>query len=140
MAASQDRHAEADRVRIDKWLWAARFFKTRRLATEAVSGGRVHVNGMRVKPGRIVTLADELAISRDGLVTTIIIRGISERRGPATVARQLYEETEHSRQQQDYFLAQRKLSRTQAPHPAKRPDKKQRRTIRRFQRKDFAGE
>jgi len=140
MAATQDRHAEADGVRIDKWLWAARFYKTRRLAADAVSGGKVHVNGMRVKPGRIIALADELGISRDGLVTTVIVRGISARRGPATAARQLYEETEHSRQQREHYVEQRKLSRQQAPHPATRPDKKQRRTIRRFQRKDYAGD
>jgi len=140
MIAAQDGVADADRARIDKWLWAARFFKTRRLASEAVSGGRVHVNGARVKSGKIVALDDELAISRDGLVTTVIVRGLSVRRGPATVARQLYEETGHSRLERERYVEQRKLSRQQAPHPVTRPDKKQRRSIHRFQRKGYTSD
>ena len=140
MATGQDRDTEADRVRIDKWLWAARFFKTRRLAAEAVIGGKVHVNGMRVKPGRAVMLADELLISRDGLLTTIIVRGLSARRGPAPVAQQLYEETEQSRQERERYAEQRKLYRQQAPHPPSRPDKKQRRHIHRFQRKSYGSD
>ena len=137
MMAGPQRDTEADKVRIDKWLWAARFFKTRSLAAGAVSGGKVHINGARVKPGKIVALDDQLSISEDGLVTIVIVRAISARRGSATLARQLYEETEQSCRDRLQYAEQRRLIRQLAPHPASRPDKKQRRSIHRFQRKGF---
>ncbi|MBM3633903.1 MAG: RNA-binding S4 domain-containing protein [Actinobacteria bacterium] len=85
------------RVRLDKWLWAARFFRTRALATEAVHGGRVHVNGQRVKPARDVREGDEVQVMRPGSpATVVIVRCISGRRGPASEARALYEETPES--------------------------------------------
>ena len=83
-------------VRLDKWLWAARFFKTRSIAREAVSGGKVHLNGHRAKPGRTLSLGDELRIQRGEEEYTINVVELSPRRGPATVARGLYEETEES--------------------------------------------
>ena len=83
-------------IRVDKWLWAARFFKTRSLATEAVLGGHVQVNGERAKPSREVRAGDSLRI-RNGLVEwTVTVRGLSAKRGPAAVARELYEETPDS--------------------------------------------
>ncbi len=85
-----------DSVRIDKWLWAARFFKTRSLASQAVSGGHVDVNGSRVKPARAVQAGDLLAIRRDQIQWTVQVLAVSDRRGPATVARTLYAETEAS--------------------------------------------
>ena len=119
-------------VRLDKWLWAARFYKTRRLATDAVSGGKVHVNGGRPKPGRPLKTGDELTIKRNGIGMTVIVRGLSERRGAAPVAQQLYQETEDSRRQRAESIELRRLVRQPAPRPAGRPDKKARRDIARF--------
>ena len=84
------------RVRLDKWLWAARFFKTRSLATEAVSGGKVHVNDARVKPARAVQIGDTLDIRRGPYTATVVVKALSERRGPASQAVTLYEETQDS--------------------------------------------
>ena len=86
-----------DRVRIDKWLWAARFFKTRALAHDAVAGGHVRVNGDRVKPARDVRANDVLEVRSGELVRTVAVLGLAERRGPARVAATLYEETAESR-------------------------------------------
>ena len=80
-------------VRADKWLWAARFFKTRGLAVEAISGGRVHVNGQRIKPAKDIAVGDELEISIGQSRYVVVVRGTADRRGPATEARKLYEET-----------------------------------------------
>src|SRR4051812_41732964 len=85
-----------EQVRVDKWLWAARFFKTRSAATEAVLGGRVHVNGARVKPSKDVRLADTIDVTIGTLRRTVDITGISDRRGPAAVAATLYAETPDS--------------------------------------------
>jgi ribosome-associated heat shock protein Hsp15 len=119
-------------VRLDKWLWAARFYKTRRLATEAATGGKIHVNGVRAKPGRSLKTGDELTIKRHAMQMVVIVTALSERRGPADVARQLYQETEHSRRRRSEAAAQQRLIRQQAPHPPGRPDKKARRDIARF--------
>lgn len=121
-----------EKTRLDKWLWAARFYKTRGLASAAVSGGRVHVNGARVKPGRPVLLDDELSITRSNEVITVIIRAVSGRRGPASMAQKLYEETEQSRLDRQKNAEQRKLIRQPAPNPGTRPGKKARRDMARF--------
>jgi ribosome-associated heat shock protein Hsp15 len=83
-------------MRVDKWLWAARLFKTRSLAAEAVNGGRVHVNGLAVKPSREIKPHDELEVTIGTVRRTVIVRGLAERRGPAAEAVKLYEETEQS--------------------------------------------
>ncbi|MGH7564054.1 MAG: RNA-binding S4 domain-containing protein [Gemmatimonadota bacterium] len=83
-------------VRVDRWLWAARWFKTRRLATDAVTGGKVHLNGRRVKPANDVRAGDEVRIRKGPYTFTIVVQAVSERRGPAKEARSLYEETEES--------------------------------------------
>jgi ribosomal 50S subunit-recycling heat shock protein len=88
---------ELNAVRIDKWLWAARFFKTRGAATEAVLGGRVHVNGERVKPSKEVRAGDVVEMTKRGVRWTVSIQDVADRRGPAAVAAQLYEETPESR-------------------------------------------
>src|SRR5215472_10282079 len=85
-----DESPTAGRVRIDKWLWAARFYKTRTLATEAVEGGKVHVNGDRVKAARPLRLGDRLEIRREQDLTEVRVLALDDRRGPATVAQTLY--------------------------------------------------
>ena len=123
---------ECDKVRLDKWLWAARFFKTRALATEAINGGHIHLNGHRPKPSRTVVPGDELAIRRGQDEYRITVRELSEKRGPASVAQQLYDESEQSRAERERLAEQRRLQAAAEPRPAKRPDKKGRRQIIRF--------
>ena len=80
-----------DRLRIDKWLWAARFYKTRSLATDEIDKGRVAINGVDAKPAREVKVGDQVAMRREGVTRTVVVRGLSDVRGPAPVAQQLYE-------------------------------------------------
>lgn len=121
-----------DRVRIDKWLWAARFFKTRSIAAQAVEGGRVQVNGARVKPSRDLKPGDELVIHIGELEWVIEVRVLSARRGSATVAQTLYEEREPSRQRRFEAVAARKLALAPTRHDKGRPTKRDRRQLRRF--------
>ena len=120
------------RVRLDKWLWAARFFKTRTLAAAAVAGGKVHVNGARVKPAHEVRIGDRLEITRDAERYEIVVRALSAKRGAARDAQILYEETAASREIRARHAELRKLAVLASPAPAKRPDKKSRRLIHRF--------
>jgi ribosome-associated heat shock protein Hsp15 len=122
-------------VRLDKWLWAARFFKTRSVAREAVSGGKVHLNGNRAKPGRTINIGDELRIQRGEEEFVITIVEPSSRRGPATVARTLYEESDENRIRREKLVEERKLERQQHATRERRPDKRQRRNIVRFKNK-----
>lgn len=123
-------------VRIDKWLWAARFFKTRSLAAQAVNGGHVAVNGNKVKPARLVQTGDMLAIRQGFVEYTVRVLVVSERRGPAVVARTLYEETEASQAKREQVLAERKALNLQGNQPDRRPDKHERRKIRQFLKKE----
>jgi ribosome-associated heat shock protein Hsp15 len=126
-----------DKVRIDKWLWAARFFKTRSMAAQAVSGGKVHVNGARIKPARPVQPGEELRIRRGEQEFTVIVQAVSDKRGPAREAQQLYEETEASIHQRENIREQKRLEAADKMYgPMKRPDKRARRKIRKFTRKD----
>jgi len=122
----------AERLRIDKWLWAARFFKTRSLAAQAVEGGRVQINGERVKPAKDVKAGDEVLVHIGALEWVIEVRGLSARRGPAEEARRLYAEREDSRARRQAILDTRK----HAPEPALglrgRPTKRDRRRLKRF--------
>jgi ribosome-associated heat shock protein Hsp15 len=129
-----------DRLRIDKWLWAARFFKTRSLASEAVSGGRVHIDRERVKPSRPVKTGDHVLVSRGSDLIEVVVLGIRERRGSASDAATLYEETEESRQRRERELQQRRLARDAMAAPARRPDKKERRQLARFRRGNESAE
>lgn len=126
--------ADSDKTRLDKWLWAARFFKTRSLATEAINGGHVHLNGARVKPARSVQLDDEVRIRKGSLEFIIHVRALSDRRGPPSVAQTLYEETEDSHRQREQRSAQRRLKADAGPRPDTRPSKRERRHIIRFNR------
>lgn len=126
-----------EKVRIDKWLWAARFFKTRSMAAQAVSGGKVHVNGARVKPARAVVSGEELRIRRGEVEFTVIVQGVSGKRRPAREAQLLYEETEASILQREEMRQKKRLEAAGRMFgPMKRPDKRSRRQIRSFTRKD----
>jgi len=122
----------ADKVRLDKWLWAARFYKTRALASEAINGGHVHLNGTRVKPSRTIQVGDTLKIRRAREEFEVTVTGLSERRGPASEAVLLYEESEASRLKRQQTAEQQRLLATAESGPARRPDKKARRQIIRF--------
>ena len=119
-------------VRIDKWLWAARFFKTRSLATRACDLGRIEANGQPVKPSRDLRIGDMLQITNPGGVFQVEVLQLSESRGPASVAQTLYRETEASREQRMKVAAERKALRDFEQLPAGRPDKRDRRRIIQF--------
>jgi ribosome-associated heat shock protein Hsp15 len=119
-----------DSVRIDKWLWAARFFKTRSLAAQAVGGGKVQLNGARVKPARGLKPGDALEINKGGFEYQVRVVLLSERRGPAKVAQTLYEESEESIRKREVLREQHRLAAASAPHPQRKPDKKARRQLR----------
>ena len=116
-----------DGVRIDKWLWAARFFKTRGAATEAVLGGRVQLNGTRVKPAREVRVGDTLEIRRGLTQWTVVVAGLAERRGSAEVAAALYDETPESVAAREQRALERRLARPLGADLGSRPTKQDRR-------------
>ena len=116
-------------LRLDKWLWAARFFKTRRLATDAISGGKVHLNGGRIKPSRNVKVGDRLEIQRGDTFFEVYVEGINKQRRPASEAQQLYRETEKSLQDRQQVVEQKRLEAHSRAHRERRPDKRQRRKI-----------
>ena len=116
-------------MRVDKWLWAARFFKTRGLATETVLRGRVHVNGVRAKPAREVRLGDLLEITVGEVRWAVTVRGLADKRGPATVAATLYDETPESRVARERQAAERRLSRPLGADLGARPTKQDRRRL-----------
>jgi ribosome-associated heat shock protein Hsp15 len=125
--------ADDARVRIDKWLWAARFFKTRSLATEAVDGGKVEVNGERAKPAKAVKPGDEVRLRLGPYEHILIVRALAERRGPASLAQTLYEETAASRDARDKLSVQLKMAPAAFVYEEKgRPTKKDRRDLNRF--------
>jgi ribosome-associated heat shock protein Hsp15 len=127
-----------DGVRVDKWLWAARFFKTRGAATEAVLGGRVHVNDERVKPAKDVHLGDRLEVTTGDVRRTVLVRGLAEKRGSASVAATLYEETPESIALREQRAAERRLARPLGADLGARPTKQDRRrleALRRAQRR-----
>jgi ribosome-associated heat shock protein Hsp15 len=124
---------DSDRVRLDKWLWAARFFKTRSLATEAVAGGKVEVNGERAKPAKAVKPGDEIRLRLGPYEHVLAVRRLAERRGPASVAHALYEETQTSRDARERLAAQLKMAPPTFVYEEKgRPTKKDRRDLSRL--------
>ena len=116
-------------VRIDKWLWAARFFKTRSAATDGVVGGRVHVNDSRVKASKEVKAGDVIEVRIGQLQWTVVVRGISAKRGSASVAATLYDETPESAARREQRAAELKLSRPLGADLGARPTKQDRRRI-----------
>ena len=122
--------APNDRVRIDKWLWAARFYKTRSLATNAVTGGKVEVNGERAKPARLVRSGDEVVVRQPPFQWRLSVRGLAERRGAASVAQGLYEETPESRAERARLQERLRIAQPLFFYEEKgRPTKKDRRMI-----------
>ncbi|AXY56889.1 RNA-binding protein [Acinetobacter chinensis] len=117
-------------IRIDKWLWAARFFKTRSIAKAAIEGGKVHHNGDRVKVSKEVRIGMELTIQQGFDKKTVTVKALSSVRGPAPVAQLLYEETEVSIARRELIATQRKLH--NLARPDNRPSKKDRRDINKF--------
>jgi ribosome-associated heat shock protein Hsp15 len=118
-----------EHVRIDKWLWAARFFKTRSAATDAVLGGRVHLNDARVKPSKEVREGDAIEVRIGQLQWNIVVRGISDRRGPASVATTLYDETPESATAREQRAMELRLARPFGADLGGRPTKQDRRRI-----------
>jgi ribosome-associated heat shock protein Hsp15 len=119
-------------MRLDKWLWAARFFKTRALATAAINGGKVHVNGDRVKPARRIVTGDSLTVQKGPWRFSISVAGLAEQRRPAEEARTLYTESAASVAARHSLHEERKLQGAGARAPERRPDKRTRRLIHRF--------
>ena len=122
--------ASAPSVRLDLWLWAARFFKTRSLAKHAIDTGKIEIGGQRAKPSRAVRVSDALRIVRGEEIFEVDVRGLSDTRGPASVAQTLYAETEASRQAREAARALRVAERTGYRAPETKPDKRARRLIR----------
>jgi ribosome-associated heat shock protein Hsp15 len=125
-------------TRIDKWLWAARFYKTRGLATDAVLGGHVHLNGERVKPAKDVRAGDRVEVTIGVVRRSVVVRAVSDRRGPASVAQTLYEETPESVARREEQALQRRLAQPLGADLGGRPTKQDRRrldALRRAQRR-----
>jgi ribosome-associated heat shock protein Hsp15 len=134
---SKEMEENNESIRIDKWLWAARFFKTRSLAADAVTGGKIDVNGVRAKPSRIMRLGDKLNIRRGPYESTVVVKGLAKLRGPASEAQLLYEETEESIRRRELTSAQLKLERPPEFHSPGRPSKKDRRAVLRFTKRNW---
>ena len=123
----------ADRMRLDKWLWAARFYKTRALASEAVEGGKVHLNGQRSKPGKDIRVGSRLQISKDGLEWEIEIAVLPAQRRPAAEAQDFFTESAASRQRREKAIEALRAARLASPlQTASKPSKRDRRLIHRF--------
>ena len=127
-------HEAIETIRIDKWLWAARFFKTRSIAKAAIEGGKVHHNGERVKVSKEIRVGTELTIQQGFDKKTVLVKALSGVRGPAPIAQQLYEETEVSIARRELIATQRKMH--NLARPDHRPSKKDRRDISKFKQEN----
>lgn len=123
-----------DKVRIDKWLWAARFFKTRSLAAEAVSGGKIKLNGVRPKPSKDVKIGAEIIISHGPIEKTVEVKGLSDKRGPAKEAVLLYEELPESIERREAMSQMLKMDALTRPKTDTRPNKRERRKLTSFKK------
>ncbi|MBE2898760.1 ribosome-associated heat shock protein Hsp15 [Pasteurellaceae bacterium 20609_3] len=119
-------------VRLDKWLWAARFYKTRSLAREMIDGGKVHYNGQRSKPSKIVELGAHITLRQGSDEKEVIVQALSDKRGAASVAQTLYQETAQSVQKREAMALARKANALSMPNPERRPNKKERRDLLKF--------
>ncbi|MGL9722681.1 ribosome-associated heat shock protein Hsp15 [Sodalis sp. (in: enterobacteria)] len=128
----KDVNGEIPAVRLDKWLWAARFYKTRALAREMIEGGKVHYNGQRSKPGKTMELSAEITLRQGNDERQVSVRAISDQRRPASDAQQLYQETDASIAKREKMAKARKQNALTMPHPNRRPDKKERRNLIKF--------
>lgn len=123
---------EGPEIRLDKWLWAARFYKTRAIAREMVDGGKVHYNGQRAKPSKLVEIGAEIRLRQGNDEKTVHIAALSIQRRGANEAQQLYTETAESVTKRESVSQARKLNALTMPHPERRPDKKERRDLIKF--------
>jgi ribosome-associated heat shock protein Hsp15 len=125
---------KTDNHRLDKWLWHTRLYKTRSLASAAISGGKVHLNADRVKPAHRVRIGDRLSVSLQGIVAEFLVLGLPRRRGPAAEAQTQFQETPASAERRARLREQQRLAQTSRPRPDARPDKRDRRRLMRLQR------
>src|SRR5262245_47980255 len=125
-----------ERLRVDRWLWCTRLYKSRSVAAEAVSGGKVHVNGRRVKPAQAVRVGDRIAITRPGFEFECEVLQLPDRRGSAPVAQACYSETDAARASREKYVEQARLASAFAPRSLERPDKHGRRELRRLRGRD----
>ncbi len=121
-----------NKIRVDKWLWAARFFRTRALAKKAIEGGKIHCDGVKVKASKDLCIGQTLKINQSNVEKIVVIKMLSGQRGDAKKAALLYEETQESIEKRALMAAQRKALGGMMPTPAKRPDKRNRRLIHQF--------
>jgi ribosome-associated heat shock protein Hsp15 len=125
-----------ERLRVDKWLWAARFYKTRSIAKAAIEGGKVHLDGQRVKVSREITIGERLAIKQGWEEKEVIVKSLSDQRGPAAVAQMLYEETPESAQRREREAQARKAAGGAMARPVQKPGKHERKALEKL-RKQF---
>ena len=125
-----------DRLRVDKWLWAARFFKTRSIAKTAIEGGKVHLDGQRVKVSREICVGEILVVWVGWVELEVVVLGLSAQRGPAPIARELYEETSASIEKREREARARKAAGGAVARPTQKPGKHQRKALERL-RKQF---
>ena len=121
---------ESQDTRLDLWLWAARFFKTRSLAKTAIDGGKIRLNGNKAKPSRFVSLGDEIKISQSASQVSVIVNALSSRRESASIAQGLYRETDESVELREKIVARRKMERAGLKVPNRRPGKHDRQALR----------
>lgn len=126
---NKSKNEQSDPVRLDKWLWAARFYKNRSLAREMIEGGKVQYNGQRSKPGKAVEIGALLTIRQGTDDKQVIVNKLVDKRGNATIAAELYTETEQSVKKRELNAQARKVNALYNPHPDSKPDKKQRREL-----------
>lgn len=138
MAKHSQMEEEKEAVRLDKWLWAARFYKTRTLTKEMIDGGKVHYNGQRSKPNKIVEVGATLKIRQGSDEKEIVVLALSTQRRSAPEAQLLYRETEQSIANREKLAMARKMNALSMPHPDRRPDKKERRDLLKFKHQNQA--
>ena len=138
MAKHSQIEEEKEAVRLDKWLWAARFYKTRTLAKEMIDGGKVHYNGQRSKPNKIVEVGATLKVRQGSDEKEIIVLALATQRRGAPEAQLLYRETEQSLANREKLAMARKMNALSMPHPDRRPDKKERRDLLKFKHQNQA--